>query len=248
MPVHLLGITRSRDIAGLPVHWHNAQPTILPHPRAEAIADPRCGDIGWVVSGHLAGATVWPLPTTLGPLEHAHLLAAIHTHITILPVRYGTVLPDEEAVRHFLSNRRANLLDDLDRLHGTAEIGLRIELPHGDPPTEPLAASGSYHADTSPVRYLAARRARYESRDRLDTQAQLAAATCVRAVSGLYRSWQRLSPEPLGIVRLAFLIERKLSEAFAERVEMFRTTEIGRRCGLVGPWPPYSFVGATMKA
>ncbi|MGO8745036.1 MAG: GvpL/GvpF family gas vesicle protein [Thermoguttaceae bacterium] len=205
-------------------------------------AEPHFSKIRWVAHGRLAAATVWPMPSTSGPLEHAALVAAIHARINMLPVRYGTVLPDEEAVRHFLGNRRENLLDDLDRLHGTAEIGLRIELPDSPLPTGPLAASGSYHADISPVQYLAARRVRYQWHDQLETNAQLAVATCVRALSGLYRNWQRLSPEPLGIVRLAFLVERKLSDAFAERVEMFTTMKIGRRCTLVGPWPPYSFV------
>ena len=195
----------------------------------------------------LAGATVQPLPTTLGPLEHANLLAAIHAHISILPVRYGTVLPDEEAVRHFLSNRRANLLDDLDRLHGTAEIGLRIKLPTALCQRNHLRRAVHITRTCHPFDTWLPGGRRYELHDQLDTQAQLAVATCVRVVSGLYRSWQRLSPEPLGIVRLAFLVERKLSEAFVERVKMFRTMEIGRRCGLVGPWPPYSFVGATMK-
>lgn len=242
MPLHLLGISRSEDTASLPRHCPDGQAAVVRHPPRETIAEPGGSEMRWVVEGPLTAATLWPLPAPFGPLEHARLLAAIHEHMTILPVRYGALLPDDEAVQHFLSNRRENLLDDLDRLHGTAEIGLRIELPHSPLPAEPLAASGSCHSDISPVRYLTARRARYQWHDQLDTQAQLAVATCVRALSGLYRSWQRLSPEPLGIVRLAFLVERKLSEAFAERVEMFRTMKIGRRCRLVGPWPPYSFV------
>ncbi len=106
MPLHLLGISRSGDIAGLPVHWPNGQPTILRHQPAEAIAEPRGGEIRWVAHGRLAAATVRPLPTALGPLAHATSLATIHAHISILPVRYGTVLPDEEAVRHFLGKRR----------------------------------------------------------------------------------------------------------------------------------------------
>jgi hypothetical protein len=242
MPLHLLGISRKGDIAGLPIHWPNGQTSVVRSQSDETIAEPYCNETRWVADGRLAAATVWPVPSTSGPLEHAALLAAIHARINILPIRYGTVLPDEEAVRHFLSNRRENLLGDLNRLHGTAEIGLRIELPDSPLPTGPLAASGSHHSDISPVQYLAARRSRYQWHDQLDTQAQLAMATCVRALSGLYRNWRRLSPEPLGIVRLAFLVERKLLEKFSERVEMFTTMKIGRRYTLVGPWPPYSFV------
>jgi len=195
-----------------------------------------------VVAAELAAAVVSPLPPLAGPLEHAALLAAIFRQGDVLPMRFGVVLPHEEAVRDLLRRRREALLHDLDRLKGAGEIGLRIELPCRSLPPDPPAPSGERPADSSPARYLAARRARYQWQDQLNTQAQHAAETCVRAMKDLYRSWRRLSPEPPGTVRLAFLVERHLWEAFAERLEISRAEKIGVRCTLLGPWPPYSFL------
>jgi hypothetical protein len=219
MPLHLLGISRRGDLT-----------------------EADCHQIRWVVHGALTAATVWPLTASFGPLQHGHVLAAIHRRIGILPVRHGTVLPNEEAVQEFLGSRCQDLLRDLDRLEGTAEIGLRIELPHSPLPAEPFAPVGPCRADVSPVAYMAARRARYQQRDRLGTQADLAADTCIQSLGGLSRDWRRLSPTAPGIVRLAFLVERNRTEAFAQRVEILRTKNIGGRYALVGPWPPYSFV------
>ena len=242
MPMHLLGISRRRDIASLPCHWSGGQPAAVRRLPTEAMGGADCREVRWVVRGCLAAATVYPLPASFGPLDHARLVAAIHAEISILPVRYGAVLPGEEAVQDFLSSRGEDLSRDLGRVEGKSEIGLRIELARGPAPAEPPAPNGSCPSDLSPAGYLAVRRARYQWHDQLNTQAQSAAETCVGALKGLCRDWRRLSPEPLGTVRLAFLVERRLSEAFAARLEMLRAQRTGQRYTLVGPWPPYSFV------
>ena len=219
MPLQLLGISRSEDVV-----------------------KPDCSEVRWVVHGPVKAATAWPLPASFGPLEHARVLMAVHRHISILPVRHGTVLPDEQAVQEVLSNRCEGLLRDLDRLAGTSELGLRIEFSDSPPSADPFAPGGSRHAGVSPAAYMAARRARYQWHDRQSTQAQLAADTCVQALSGLHQDWRRLSSATLGAVRLAFIVQRNRAEAFAARVEGMRSKTIGERYTLVGPWPPYSFV------
>lgn len=219
MSLNLLGISRSRDVTG-----------------------PHGGEVRWVAQGPLAAATLSHAPQSFGPLDHARLLATVHQQTCILPVRHGTVLPDEEAVKNFLGSRCKDLHRDLDRLEGSSEIGLRIELSHSPPPEGPLTPSCPCRADISPAAYLAARRARYQSHDELNLHAQLAVETCLQSLGGLFRDWRRLSPEPPGILRLAFLVERTRSDAFTERVTRLDTQKIAGRYTLVGPWPPYSFV------
>ncbi len=79
----------------------------------------------------------------------------------------------------------------------------------------------------------------------MSAQSQWAADTYLRALKGLIRDWRRRGPEPPGMVRLAFLVEREQAAAFARRVAMLRSMQIGQQCTLFGPWPPYSFLGAT---
>jgi hypothetical protein len=157
-------------------------------------------------------------------------------------MRFGVVLPDVVAVRNLLRLRQESLLQDLDRLKGGDEIGVRIALPQGRlPPASPTPV-GSSSPQSSPAQYLAARRARYQRQDQLDSCAQLATETCIEAMKGLYRNWRRLAPEPSGTVRLAFLVERSLSEAFARRLGLLGAERPGEHYTLFGPWPPYSFV------
>jgi len=272
MPLFLLGISRREDITGLPRHWPNEQPTTVPFLPEGTIAEPYSSQIQWVEYGQLAAATVRSVLGAFKPLEHAALLAAIHTHISILPVRYGTVLPDEEAIRHFLTNRCENLLRDLVRVEGAVEVGLRIDLAepgkqgagsseqgvcNADSPTRhPRAGTRSTppapnsQLPASPGQYLALRRQRYESKDRLDRQAQLATEDFVQAMRGLYCEWRTLTSTVPAVVRLAFLVRReswktfrqRLEEKIRESVSPRETEQVSRRSTLLGPWPPYSFV------
>jgi hypothetical protein len=219
VPLHLLGISRAADLH----RWDR-------------------DGVRWIVQDDLAAAAVPPLPPSAGPLEHAALLAALYRRGDILPVRWATVLPDEQGVRDLLCRRRAGLLGDLDRLQGTGELGLRIELSHAPGPPHLPEPGASGRADSPAVRYLAARRARYQRQDRWSRRARCAAEASVRAVKGLYREWGRLSSEPPGTVRLAFLVERHLWDAFAERVVTSPARATGEQRTLLGPWPPYSFV------
>jgi hypothetical protein len=222
MPWHLVGIARR-----LPV---------------ETRPDSRGNRICWVEHGDLAAAVVEGAPAVFAPLDHARALAAIHRHIDVLPVRYGTLLADEQRVCDYLSSRWQELCRDLDRLKGASEMGLRIEMVHPLPAEELVAPNGFYGVGSSPGNYLLLRRAKYERQDRLRAQGQLIEETSVAAVQGLYRDWRRLSPERLDIVRLAFLVERQRSEAFARRIETLNPERLGARCTCVGPLPPYSFV------
>jgi len=196
----------------------------------------------WVAEGELSAAVVRPLPRSTGPLKHATLLAAIFTRADLLPVRFAVVLPHEEAVRDLLRRKYADLLRALDQLKGAGEMALRIQLPHIPLPAAPPLPNDSDQPGKASLGYLAGRRARYQRQDDLQSRAQLTAESCIRTVSGLYRDWRRLSPEPSGTVRLAFLVERRLSADFAERLEAWRAQRRDEQYSLVGPWPPYSFV------
>lgn len=234
MPLHLVGISRAQTSGAYPAES-------MPGSRGSA-SQPDPGGVRWIAEGELAAATVPPLPAATGPLEHAALLAAIHRHGDVLPVRFGLVLRSERAVRELLRRRREDFLHDLKRLRGTSEIGLRIELPPAPAPPEAPLPVGASACQSEPLRYLAARRARYQRQDQWDRRTGLAAEVCVGAVEGFYRDWRRLAPEPPGTVRLAFLVERRLAEAVARRLEALANRALGHDRTLLGPWPPYSFV------
>jgi hypothetical protein len=213
MPLYLLGISRSGDVPRLP------------------------GSVRWITAGDLAAAVLGPQPSPPEPAEHARTLAAIHRHISVLPMRFGAAAADEAAVRALLEKRRGRLASTLDRLEGTCEMGLRIWLPHRPAPqAEPVATA------ISPFEYLALRRAQYAWADELGCQAESAVSRYVALAGDLCRDWCRLICQSPGLVRLALLVDHQQVDALRKRLETAPKPRQVERCVLLGPWPPYSFV------
>jgi hypothetical protein len=229
-------------MAGLLVERPEAQPAILRARPKDTIPGPDPGNIRWLVHGRLAAATMWPSSATVEPLAHAALLAEIHAQIGILPARYGTVAASEEAVRDFLGNHRDNLLRDLLRLEGTGEIGLRVDLADLAATPHSRNEDRSHPPASLPGQYLALRRQRYASIDRLARQARLATEDFVQAMHGLFCDCRTLSSTVPTVVRLAFLVRRDLWATFRNRIAALMPGRASQRCTLLGPWPPYSFV------
>ncbi len=208
-------------------------------------APPADAAVQWIVEGPLAAAVVAGLPASLAPMTHAALLKAIHRRLDIVPVRFGVLLPDEQAVRERLRTQTEHLLGELTRLQGTGEIGLRIEV-------QPSLAAPQFTTVTrrddpaiSPSQYLALRRHQYTDVDRRNHEADLASHGYIHAIQGLFREYRTLtSPRP-GLIRLAFLVDRGRWDASLARLESFAAETTTTECILLGPWPPYSFVQRT---
>ena len=59
-------------------------------------------------------------------LHHAAVIEAVRKEQTVLPMRYSSVFKDEAGVIEFLENRYAVFISDLERLHDTLEMGIRV--------------------------------------------------------------------------------------------------------------------------
>jgi len=265
MSLYPLGIARRQDVA-------------------LAAQDAAVGQVAvrWIFAGELAGAVLDPRQGPPEPLEHAAALEAIHRRMCVLPIRFGTVLGGEAEIRSLLESRCRDLLDRLDRLDGTCEMGLRIVLPEC-----PAMRPDPSPAISPSVSYLDQRRAHYQGQDSLSARADLTAERVLRELHGTYREWRRLTPsllslactsphsvplldvrqavmrdspphcfceavahcdpprgvgEKWGLVRLAFLVERRRIAAFQRRCQASRRERPGEQQTVLGPWPPYSFV------
>jgi hypothetical protein len=177
MSLYPLGIARRQDVA-------------------LAAQDAVVGQVAvcWVLADELAGAVLDPRQGPPQPLEHAAALEAIHRRMCVLPIRFGTVLSGEAEFRSLLEAGRRELLDRLDRLDGTCEMGLRIALPEC-----PAMRPDPSPAISPSVSYLHQRRAHYEGLDSLVAQADLTVERFVRELHGTYREWRRLTPSPPGL-------------------------------------------------
>jgi len=219
MTLYPLGISRSRD---------------LPHVARESTAGQVA--VRWVLADKLAGAAFDAPQVSPTPLQHAAALEAIHRRICVLPMQFAAVPRDEAEIRSLLETRHQDLLQQLDRLEGTCEMGLRVVLPK-----RPAARVNPSPRTSPPASYLNERRAYYQLHDSLSEQACMTAEHLVRELRDTYRNWQRLTSPP-DLLRLAFLVERERVGIFRKCLRASMAGDSGHQWILLGPWPPYSFV------
>ena len=155
---------------------------------------------------------------------HEAVVEEVMAHRPVLPMRFGSTLADDAAVRELLAERHTALVDALDRVRGAVEVGLRAGW-------EPEAVDD----DGSGTAYLMGRLDR-------DRRAKALADRIEGPLVGLARaSRRRLLPGPGALLRSAYLVDRERLDAFRARVEVLDDAIGEAEIICTGPWPPYSF-------
>ena len=160
-------------------------------------------------------------PVTVDKLvDREALLEALMEERDVLPVRFGTAIPDEAAAVRVLTERHDDLEAALDRVRGAVELAVRARLVG--------AVEDVAHA--SGREYLRARVGSSEAAGRLhDRLDAIARAAVVRSGSD--------------VLRAAYLVDRAAVPQFVAEVEREQrsSSELSILC--TGPWPPFSFAG-----
>jgi len=65
-------------------------------------------------------------PERRNVMAHQKVLASVNNGRGILPMRFGVVMNDEEEISRILETHETNLSEQLDRVRGRIELGLRI--------------------------------------------------------------------------------------------------------------------------
>ena len=209
----------------------------MPPPRRRGLAQApldgiREGGLLAVVSRH----THPPGDPALDALwVHERVVERIMADRTVLPMRFGTKLPDEQAVRDVLETRQQEFLATLARVRGRVEVGIRAMQPvageptaNGSGPRPPVAASGR--------EYL-------EAKMRDGRRVERAAAALHEPLASLAVAVSRQpARDPDELLRASYLIETRVLPQFRATVERLQRTHPGAGILCTGPWPPYSFV------
>jgi hypothetical protein len=166
---------------------------------------------------------------------HEQVVERLMTERAVLPMRFGTKLPDAAALRAALAARYDALLAALDRVRGRVELGVRaMELAGED-------GDGSGRAQvvtpaTTGREYLLGKLAD-------NTRAEQAVAALHEPLSELAVDARRRPAQGSGeLLRAAYLVDRDMVPRFRGTVEHLqrRHPRVALLC--TGPWPPYSFV------
>jgi Gas vesicle synthesis protein GvpL/GvpF len=205
------------------------------------------GELAALVSDVEAG----PLVAARGLRSHWRVLEEAASQATVLPVRFGTVMENENAVvERFLAPRHDHLVAQLSGLSGKVQLSVKAfydeeRLMRGVVQGSPAVAQLRQRVRSRP------KAATYYDRIELG---ELVAGEVERARerdSALV--FDRLEPlavaalrEPPGTpdaaVNAAFLVERSRVDEFSEAVaKLADEVEDRMRLRYVGPLPPYSF-------
>jgi gas vesicle protein GvpL/GvpF len=189
---------------------------------------------------------------------HWSVLQEASAGATVVPVRFGTVLESDDAVRQQLLEPNAARLDDLlERLLGRVQLSVKgdydeerllRDVVRTSPAVRKLRArvqglpdAAAYYERIRLGELVAAEVERHRARDSrraLDKLEPLAVAAEAEALSN-----------PHSAFNLAFLVERERIDSFGIAVREL-IDELGEAVEVryVGPLPPYSFAGAELEA
>jgi hypothetical protein len=147
---------------------------------------------------------------------------------TVLPLRFGTQLRDEEAARALLSDRCDEFARRIEGVRGRVELGVRVCGRSPAPPAAERPASGTEYM----TQQLGARRA----------SDQVAATVHEPLARIADRSSRSRSGRAGEVLTASYLLANDRVSAFADEVKLLqeRHPELALTC--TGPWPPYSFV------
>jgi hypothetical protein len=171
---------------------------------------------------------------------HEDVVEDLMDRSAVLPMRLGSTLPDEAAVRATLRERRREFEGALERVRGAVELGVRalIDGEQKEGPTvEPAEPStGMAGNEAGPgTAYMFARLER-------ERRGASAAARIHEPLATLARqSTRRLGSQPQPLLHASYLVDRERVEAFRARVEQLSDEEDEATIVCTGPWPPYSF-------
>jgi len=156
-----------------------------------------------------------------GLWAHERVVEGLTDERTVLPMRFGTTVAGEQALRSFLADRQVSLLGALARIRGRVELGVRVVAENDD------AAEIASGRD-----YLLSKLRESTRADRVhEPLAQLAADS------------RRRPPHAEELLRSAYLVDRAAVPRFSTRVAQLQRAHREMEIVCSGPWPPYTFAG-----
>ncbi|MGW0790486.1 GvpL/GvpF family gas vesicle protein [Streptomyces sp. NPDC002911] len=181
-------------------------------------------------------------------MAHQEVLLRLSDSGPVLPMRFGTIAPDEESVRAQMAGSQAEHLATLKHLDGSVEINLKAL-----PAQHALAAVVAEEKTVRRLREAVRRRPDYEANVRLGEA--VATALSRRAAEAGKKILHKLTPMARAVaagpevhgcaLNVSFLVERCESDTFRATVQRFADAHrehVDLR--VAGPLPCYSFVSA----
>jgi Gas vesicle synthesis protein GvpL/GvpF len=178
-------------------------------------------------------------------LEHQAVVQRLLRVTTVVPLRFGSLHRNRDAVEEFLHVNRDGYLAALQRLRGRVELGVKVWLaPPPSTSSTPGAATGREYLE----RQRAARQEATARRRSIDGRLRSIHERLLTTAEGavLNRPQPReLTGDPREMAINAAYLVAAGDDALAVQIELLRTEHPDLVFEVTGPWAPYNFVEET---
>ncbi|MFI5673889.1 GvpL/GvpF family gas vesicle protein [Streptomyces cellulosae] len=215
------------------------------------VGDPPC-PVRILKAGELA-AVVSDAPEGLRPkrrdlLAHQSVLSEAGANGCVLPMRFGSVAPDDDTVTGVLAERADHYLERLRTLDGKVEYNIKATHDEEAVLHRVMSENPEIRAMTEANRQAGG--GTYDDRLKLGEMVVAAVkareaedASVVRQALESVGDAVSVGPESTGwITNVSFLVERDKAAEFLNEVEQVRARNPHLDLRVNGPLPPYSFV------
>jgi hypothetical protein len=162
--------------------------------------------------------------------EHEQVVEALLGDGSILPMRFGSWMPDEASVLSLLAERREEFELGLERVRGAVEIAVRA-LVHEEPAEAARALAGASRPGTD---YMLARLSE-------EKRSTAIASRIHEPLMALSRASRPRNSSLSESVNTAYLVARDDVPPFRATIERLDGELDDATIVCTGPWPPYSF-------
>ena len=178
-------------------------------------------------------------------MAHEDVVEKMMERYTALPARFLSMFDGENRILSVLSEHYSVLAENLDRVRGKVEFGIKALGVVGNTGANLEGALDiSDSGDASPGKSYMSMRMREHI---LEEAARQKAVEYMDAVNSLFQGIvsEKKVERPKGERRLlsaAYLVERDRVQSFSEAFERVRASFPELKFLLSGPWPPYNFI------
>jgi hypothetical protein len=190
----------------------------------------------------VAGMARVAAPAQADLLAYERVIRSQHAVADVVPMRFGSVLSGEAAVRAHLEEHGSTYLRVLTRVAGCVEMGVRALISPPSPPAMPEEAAPQIRSGAD---YLKARQRRYSSESQLREHCAALEQSLLSKVAPLCREhrmeFSRPRPGEPALCSVYFLVPRDQLPAFRAALSSSPGAD-HPKTSLSGPWPPFNFV------
>jgi Gas vesicle synthesis protein GvpL/GvpF len=178
--------------------------------------------------------------------RHDEVIRSVFEHGPVLPLRFGTVVADDDGARRLLEEQKGSARRRLAHLATHREWGVRLSRDDTGEQQDERADDASARREMTGTAYLASRREALQASQQAEQQT---AAMTARAEDALGEHAVDVvrrgggGPGSALLTDLAYLVPATSEESFLASAERLSGEVAGEGMLLevTGPWPPYSF-------